>query len=342
MILAVESSCDETALAWFKPSTGDSKEFLHSQLDLHKEYGGVVPELASRAHLEMFPLLLKQLLADPKFEPAKLDKIAVTVGPGLAPCLALGISHARALGVAWDVPVVPVNHLHGHAWSPFIPLHEQGPDRFESVLQEHLPQLALLVSGGNTLLFEITPDRRITILAQTIDDAAGEALDKGAKLLGLDYPGGALLEKNAVGGDPAHYDFPRAFASKKDMRFSYSGLKTSLRYRLEKMEDREVDTRFADLCASYQQAVVDQLLAKAGQALEPGRHKSLALSGGVANNKVLRNGMANLANLAGVPMLLARPAHCGDNATMVAFAAFVGKLDQPEGALQLQPALPLG
>ena len=342
MILAVESSCDETALALFEPSTGKSKEFLHSQLDLHKEYGGVVPELASRAHLETFPLLLGQVLADPGFVPGKLEKIAVTVGPGLAPCLALGISHALALGVAWEVPVVPVNHLQGHAWSPFIPLHEEDPSGFRDALQEHLPQLALLVSGGNTLLFEIGSDCSISILAQTIDDAAGEALDKGAKLLGLDYPGGALLEKHAGGGNPAFYDFPRAFASKKDMRFSYSGLKTSLRYRLEKMEDREVDAHFADLCASYQQAVVDQLLAKAKQALDPGRYKSLGLSGGVANNQLLRSSLAGLASGVGVPLLLAKPVHCGDNASMIAFCSFVADLVPGKvGSVRLQPALPL-
>jgi N6-L-threonylcarbamoyladenine synthase len=342
MILAVESSCDETALAIFEPATGISEEFLHSQLDLHKEYGGVVPELASREHLQTFPLLLRQLLSRPGFDPRKLDHIAVTVGPGLAPCLALGISHARALGVAWGVPVHPVNHLHGHAWSPFIPLHEKDPGNFGDNLAKHLPQLAMLVSGGNTLLFEIGLDRSIRILAQTIDDAAGEALDKGAKLLGLDYPGGALLEKQATGGDPAYYDFPRAFAGKDDMRFSYSGLKTSLRYKLEKMEGAEVETRFSDLCASYQQAVIDQLLSKVGQALDPARHKSIGLSGGVANNIGLRNSFAGLAGSTGIPLLLARPCHCGDNATMIAFSSFISDFaGLPLPALGLQPSLPI-
>lgn len=340
MILAVESSCDETALAYFDPHTGQTREFLHSQLDLHKEYGGVVPELASRAHLDMFPLLLQKLVASEGFSPDQLTQIAVTIGPGLAPCLALGISHARALATAWNLPICPVNHLRGHAYSVFMDLHADDPKGFYKNVRKLLPQLGLLVSGGNTLLFETRENLEIRILAQTIDDAAGEALDKGAKLLGLDYPGGALLEKHAQGGDPEAFDFPRAFAQKDDMRFSYSGLKTSLRYRLEKMCDQDVERQFSNLCASYQQAVIDQLLSKTRQALIHGNYHSIGLSGGVANNRTLRSHLTQLTEKYHCPLYLPQPRHCGDNASMIAFAAFLHpENSQPQ--LELQPALTL-
>ena len=198
MILGVESSCDESALALLDPASGLCGEWVHSQLDLHREYGGVVPELASREHLETFPVLLEKVMDKVKGLSAKIEEIAVTCGPGLAPCLALGVSVSRALGIELAVPVRAINHLRGHAFSVFINLHEANPLEFFDSLQTYLPHLGLLVSGGNTLLFEIRSDLSIQVLAQTVDDAAGEALDKGAKLLGLDYPGGALLEKNAL------------------------------------------------------------------------------------------------------------------------------------------------
>jgi N6-L-threonylcarbamoyladenine synthase len=340
MILAVESSCDETALGLFDPENGTTSEYLHSQLDLHKEYGGVVPELASRAHLEMFPVLLEKLMKHEGFSPDKLSQIAVTIGPGLAPCLALGISHARALAAAWNLRICPVNHLRGHAYSVFMTLHAEDTNGFSGKLANLLPQLGLLVSGGNTLLFEIQTDLNIHIIAQTIDDAAGEALDKGAKLLGLDYPGGALLENKALGGDPGYFDFPRAFAQKEDMRFSYSGLKTSLRYKLEQMCDKEVEEQFSHLCSSYQQAVVDQLLAKTKQAFLRGNYRSIGLSGGVANNRTLRASLSHLANNQDCPLLLAQPRHCGDNASMIAFASWLNP-DETKPTLELQPALTL-
>ncbi len=329
MILGIESSCDESALALLDPASGLCGEWVHSQLDLHREYGGVVPELASREHLETFPLLLGKVLEKLDSLSQQISEVAVTCGPGLAPCLALGVSLARALGVALGVPVRAVNHLRGHAFSVFIGLHKSNPAEFFNELGAHLPHLGLLVSGGNTLLFEIREDLSIQVLAQTLDDAAGEALDKGAKLLGLDYPGGALLEQNATGGDPAWRAFPRAFANKPDLCFSFSGLKTSLRYLLEKMEDAEVDRHFADLCASYQAAVIDQLAAKTAQALEAGRHKSLGLSGGVANNETLRQRITELAHPQDLPLFLAQPPHTGDNAAMIAFAALVETQGQP-------------
>ena len=339
MILGVESSCDESAVALFDPEQGLRHEWVHSQLDLHKQYGGVVPELASREHLETFPALLHELIQCPGGL-AQVKSVAVTCGPGLAPCLALGVSFARALGLALGVPVHPANHLRGHAFSVFINLHENDPAGFAEALQLQLPHLGLLVSGGNTLLFEIRSDLSINVIAQTLDDAAGEALDKGAKLLGLDYPGGALLEKHAGGGDPTWRAFPRAFAAKPDLCFSFSGLKTSLRYLLEKMEDSEVELHFSDLCASYQAAVVDQLAAKAEQVLASGHFQSFGLSGGVANNQTLRQRIVGLAQSQDIPLYLAEPRHTGDNAAMIAFAAFIEAQSTAYDALTSIPLLP--
>ncbi len=339
MILGVESSCDESALALFDPGAGLCGEWLHSQLDLHREYGGVVPELASREHLQKFPLLLTKVLQQE--EARSIREIAVTCGPGLAPCLALGISLAHALGMTLNVPVRGFNHLRGHAFSAFIDLHEERPDLFHERLSLHLPHLGLLVSGGNTLLFKIQEDLCIQLLAQTVDDAAGEALDKGAKLLGLDYPGGALLEKHARTGDPAWHAFPRAFAGRREMRFSFSGLKTSLRYLLEKMTDKELETHFANLCASYQEAVVDQLVSKVLQALQIGGLRSLGLSGGVANNQILRQRFVQLAGEESLPLFMARPSHSGDNAGMIAFNAFLEKSQANDPEMKkIVPLLP--
>ncbi len=338
MLLSVESSCDESALALLDPAKGIVGEWVHSQIDLHQEYGGVVPDLASREHLQnFFPLLEVSGVLQRRGE---VSRIAVTNGPGLAGCLALGIAFAKSLGLAWQVPVVGVNHLRGHAFSPFIDLHESSPAEFELRLQELLPHLGLIVSGGNTILFQLDTDRRIEVLAETVDDAAGEALDKGAKLLGLPYPGGPVVEKLATAGDPQAFDFPKAIAPRNERRFSFSGLKTSLRYRLEKMSDAELAAALPDICASYQAAVIAQLAGKTRHLLEGKRYQSLGLSGGVSNNLALRAAMEHLAARYNRPCLIARPQHTGDNAAMIAFAAYV---DPTATATEftIQPALRL-
>lgn len=339
MILAIESSCDESALALFDPAKGMAGEWVHSQIDLHKEYGGVVPDLASREHLKnFFPLLEHSKVLE---QSDAIDQIAVTNGPGLAGCLALGIAFARSLGLAWKLPVVGVNHLRGHAFSPFIELHESAPEAFDERLDEFLPHLGLIVSGGNTILFEIDTNRRIEVLAETVDDAAGEALDKGAKLLGLPYPGGPLVEKLAAEGDAKAFDFPKAIAPRNERRFSFSGLKTSLRYRLEKMDDAELEKAMPDICASYQSAVIDQLVGKSKHLLEGSSYKSLGLSGGVSNNMTLRAAMEKLAKRYRMPCLIAQPKHTGDNAAMIAFAAYADPKGIATDEFTIQPALRL-
>ena len=324
MIVALESSCDETAVAVFDPSRGLVGEWVHSQIVLHGRHGGVVPDLATREHLRNFAPLLARAKELPEW--AAVDTIAVTHGPGLAACLAIGTAAGKALSVARGWPLLGVNHLRGHAWSPFIAVHAEAPAAFETKLAGLLPHLGLIVSGGNTLLFSIDEARRIRVLSTTRDDAAGEALDKGAKLLGLGYPGGPLIEKLAATGKCDAFDFPRGIGPRSDLDFSFSGLKTSLRYLIEKMSIEEVQARMPDLCASYQQAVIDALSRKMRVAIEQGgalRYRSLGLSGGVSNNKTLRAALGTLAKHKGLPLLAAQPQHTGDNAGMIAFAAWI-------------------
>jgi len=342
MILAIESSCDETALAVFDPVRGISGEWIHSQIALHGRYGGVVPDLATREHLRNLGPLLERVRTEEGFEGIKC--VAVTHGPGLAGCLAIGVAAAKSLALAWRVPLVGVNHLRGHVFSPFIALHAEAPAEFGPRMDALLPHLGLVVSGGNTLLFSLDHARRITVVSSTRDDAAGEALDKGAKLLGLGYPGGPLIEKIAATGNPAAFDFPRGIGPRSDLGFSFSGLKTSLRYQLEKMSPPEIEARKADLCASYQQAVVDALVRKTTLALERESFRSLGLSGGVANNQTLRAALARIAAKAGIPLLAAQPQHTGDNAGMIAFAAWVDPTAQPvvpAAGLEIAPGLAL-
>ena len=349
MILAIESSCDESAVALFDPARGLAAEWVHSQIAIHERHGGVVPDLATREHLRTLePLLAKARDASGDF--AGVGEIAVTQGPGLAGCLAVGLASAKALALALEKPVRGVNHLRGHVWSPFIATHAAEPGEFHGRLSALLPHLALVVSGGNTLLAELDPERRIRVLSSTRDDAAGEALDKGAKLLGLGYPGGPLVERRAAGGRADAYDFPRGLGPRAELDFSFSGLKTALRYQLEKMTPEAVEAEMANLCASYQQAVIDALVRKAGLALERGGFRSIGLSGGVANNRTLRAAMGALAARRRLPLLAAEPKHTGDNAGMIAFAAWADpatralRVDEDGGgaALEIQPGWELG
>ena len=318
MILGIESSCDESALALYERGNGVLGEWIHSQVVRHADYGGVVPDIAVSEHLDNFIPLLT--LAQKEFQLSEdVTKIAVTCGPGLVGCLGIGISVAKSLGILWDIPVVGVNHLRGHAFSPFLPHYAKHKDCFV----ENLPHLGLLVSGGNTILFSLSECMELSIVASTVDDAVGEALDKGAKLLGIAYPGGAELERRSKGGDPKAFNFPQAFSGRNEMKFSFSGLKTSLLYALKKMTESEVDDQYADLSASYQYAAVKQLVRKTNHAWDRGQYRSIGLSGGVANNNLLRQEMKHLADTKGAYLLCAEPKHSGDNAAMIAFAAQV-------------------
>jgi N6-L-threonylcarbamoyladenine synthase len=344
MILALESSCDESAVAVFDPLHGLAGEWVHSQMALHERHGGVVPDLATREHLRQIGPLLAHAHAAVDF--SAVTEVAVTSGPGLAACLAVGVAAAKALALALRVPLAGVNHLRGHVWSPFIALHAEAPGVFDERLRPLLPHLGLVVSGGNTMLVTLGGERRIAVLSSTRDDAAGEALDKGAKLLGLGYPGGPLIERRAAGGRADAFDFPRGIGRRAELDFSFSGVKTSLRYLIEKMPAAEVEARMPDLCASYQQAVIDALARKTRGALERGGggFRSLGLSGGVANNRVLRAALEGEARRAGIPFFAAQPKHTGDNAGMIAFAAWadVTGADRAAGlGLRIDPGAPL-
>ncbi|MDR0740539.1 MAG: tRNA (adenosine(37)-N6)-threonylcarbamoyltransferase complex transferase subunit TsaD [Puniceicoccales bacterium] len=315
MILGIESSCDDTSLAVFDEQSGSFPyERTSSQVNWHIPYGGVVPQLAVREHLRNFPMLLEDLKQ--KISLSEIVKIAVTCGPGLPGSLALGVSFAKSLGLLLSRPVIGIHHLRGHILSPFIGKNLSEKD-FET---ENFPHLSLLVSGGNTILSEITADFEIQILAQTVDDAAGEAIDKGAKLMGLNYPGGPEIERLAVQGDAKSFKFPQAFTKPDEMFFSFSGLKTSLRYLLEKLSDEELREQFNNICASYQFAVVDVLAKKMEQALSQRNFRSIGLSGGVSNNQLLRERVQKLGEIKQIACHLPKPKYTGDNASMIAFA----------------------
>jgi len=335
--LALESSCDETALAvWDTEQRRVLYESVLSQIDIHASYGGVVPGIAIREHLKGFPILLEELQRN--FDLSTIDALCVTHGPGLIGCLGMGVAYAQSLQLLLKCPLYGVNHLHGHALSPLIEAFEEDKNfTFEAVC----PHLGLLVSGGNTLLFEMNvegiPDgsgpkdaaqtgmfsQKLTfhIWAQTVDDAAGEALDKGGKLLGFPYPGGPLVERCTRGGDENFVQFPRAFSQASELKFSFSGLKTSLRYFLEKLSPEMIEKQKASICASYQVAVTDALVCKVRQVLKMKNFKSLGVSGGVSNNQRLRQQLQQTADREKIPLFMPKRRYCGDNAAMIAFAA---------------------
>ncbi len=340
MLLGVESSCDESALALFSPEEGVVWESVWSQIQTHTRHGGVVPELAVREHLQKFP----QLLAELPIPLAEITKVGVTVGPGLVGSLAMGMSLAKALAMKLNAELLGVNHLRAHAHAVFIRMHRQNPAAFLELRAQSLPQLGLLVSGGNTLLYEMTlqapAEPCLKILARTADDAAGEALDKAAKMLGLPYPGGPQIEKLAKTGDASKWKFPVPFKESAGLGFSFSGLKTALRYKLQAMTEAQVESEKANFAASFQAAVVESLTLMVRRALKASAYRSLALGGGVAQNAALRVALGDLARQNGVEFLPCDPAHCGDNAGMVAFAAWADPLGRRE-VKTFEPALEL-
>jgi N6-L-threonylcarbamoyladenine synthase len=293
-----------------------------SQIAVHSHFGGVVPELATQGHLAALPKNVDGWRKSDAW--AKPDLIAVTHGPGLVGGLAMGLSAARALSLYYGCPLLGINHLRGHTFSPFIPLWQEG-----QALHSLFPHLGLLVSGGNTLLFSVDENFEIQLVAATVDDAAGEALDKAAKMLGMPYPGGVAIEKLAMGGNPHAYKFPRAF-NDSIMKFSFSGLKTALLYQLKKMDPAEIDQHRSDLCASYLQAICDALAEKVYYAATQFKPRTIGLSGGVSQNEKLRGSFQTLCAKLNIPLLLAPKEYCGDNASMIAFAAAIdGKHGEP-------------
>jgi N6-L-threonylcarbamoyladenine synthase len=300
VILGIETSCDETAAAVVTDDGRVLSSVVSSQADLHARFGGVVPEVASRRHLELVAPVVRTSLTEAQTSLDDVDRVAVTQGPGLVGALLVGISAAKALAWARGLPLVPVNHLEGHVASLYLE-----PDPLEP------PFTCLLASGGHTLLLAVREHGRSERLGTTLDDAAGEAFDKGARLLGLGYPGGAAIDRLAREGDPETYAFPVARVPGLD--FSFSGVKTALLYAVRELDERELDARRADLAASYQRAIVRALVRRLEEAAEAAGLDRVAVVGGVAANSELR---ASVPDAAFVPLAL-----CTDNAAMIASCA---------------------
>jgi N6-L-threonylcarbamoyladenine synthase len=300
MILAIETSCDDTCAAVVSDAGEVRSNVIASQGLLHSRYGGVVPEIASRHHLELLDAVTADALEGAGVGLDDVETVAVTRSPGLIGALLVGVSSAKALAASRGLPLVPVDHLHGHVVASTLQ-----PDPIEP------PYLCLVASGGHTFLARVDSEEGYEVLGQTLDDAAGEAFDKGARLLGLAYPGGPEIDRLAGGGDPEAFDFPRAAPG--DLDFSFSGLKTALLYRLQK--DPHADR--ADLAASYQRAIVDALVSRTRSALEREGLVKLAIGGGVAANSELRGAVGRLGVRVWVPPLEL----CTDNAAMIAAAA---------------------
>jgi N6-L-threonylcarbamoyladenine synthase len=305
VVLALETSCDETAAAVMRGTGELLSSVVWSQAEIHSAYGGVVPEVASRNHLAALPQVVRRALSEANVAVAEIDAIAATSGPGLPTALLVGLAHAKALAIGAGRPFLAVDHLEGHLFSPSFGEPEIPP------------HVGLIVSGGHTLLIDVASRSERRVLGSTHDDAAGEAFDKVAKLLGLGYPGGVEIERIAREGDPARYDFPRGMRHSGDFSFSFSGLKTAVRYLLE----REPEAHLADVCASFQQAIIEVLVEKAIAAVEASGRRCLAISGGVSSNGALQTLLRERATERGIELRLAPRELRTDNAAMIAYAA---------------------
>ena len=308
-ILGIETSCDESAAAIYDGEAGLLGHQLYSQVALHAQYGGVVPELASRDHVRKLLPLVEAVLEEAGVAASEIDGVAYTAGPGLVGALLVGAAVARSLAFAWNRPALGVHHLEGHLLAPML---EPEPPQF--------PFLALLVSGGHTLLAEVREVGDYRIIGASLDDAAGEAFDKTAKLLGLPYPGGPALAKLAETGRPGRFKFPRPMLDRPGLDFSFSGLKTAVVVATRNLELD--DATRADVAADFQAAVVATLVAKCERALEQTGFKTLVVAGGVGANLQLRRDLSALGARRNVVVSYPRPAFCTDNAAMIAYAGY--------------------
>ncbi|WP_373768193.1 tRNA (adenosine(37)-N6)-threonylcarbamoyltransferase complex transferase subunit TsaD [Glaesserella sp.] len=314
-ILGIETSCDETGVAIYDETKGLIANQLYSQIDMHADYGGVVPELASRDHIRKTLPLIQAALKEANLTTADIDGVAYTAGPGLVGALLVGSTIARSLAYAWNVPALGVHHMEGHLLAPM--LEENAPE---------FPFVALLISGGHTQLVDVKNIGEYELLGESIDDAAGEAFDKTAKLLGLDYPGGAALAKLAENGTPNRFVFPRPMTDRPGLDFSFSGLKTfaanTINASLNAQGELDQQTR-CDIAHAFQQAVIETLIIKCRRALQQTGYKRLVIAGGVSANKQLRHDLAELMKQIGGEVFYPRPQFCTDNGAMIAYAGFL-------------------
>lgn len=311
-ILGIETSCDETGIAIYDDEQGLLAHEVYSQIKLHADYGGVVPELASRDHVRKTLPIIQAVMAEANCEPSDIDAIAYTAGPGLVGALLVGSAIGRSLAFAWDIPAVAVHHMEGHLLAPM--LEDDVPE---------FPFVALLVSGGHTMLVEVKGIGQYQVLGESIDDAAGEAFDKTAKLLGLDYPGGPLLARLAEQGRPDMYKFPRPMTDRPGLDFSFSGLKTFAANTIYKERDENGHVPLqiqADIAHAFQTAVIDTLAIKCKRALKETNTKRLVIAGGVSANLYLRETLADMMAKMNGKVYYPRPELCTDNGAMIAFA----------------------
>ena len=310
--LGIETSCDETAVAIYDSKDGIIGESIHSQMKMHAEYGGVVPELASRDHCLKIVDVLKDALGNNPID--SIDQIAYTSGPGLLGALLIGESFAQGLSTALNIPLISINHLEGHLMSPMMEFPEI-----------KMPFICLLVSGGHSMIVDVKEKGNYQIVGQSQDDAVGEAFDKVAKLLDLPYPGGPHIEKLALEGDQSSYDFPRPMINSDNLDMSLSGLKTSVLYTVQKISELD-HVKKANIAASFQKAVTDLLVAKIKKAVEKTNRKDVIIAGGVAANKFIRSKFKELEDSLGIKVYYPDLKYCGDNAAMI---AFVGSMMSP-------------
>ena len=330
-ILGIETSCDETGVAIYDEEKGLIANQLHTQIALHADYGGVVPELASRDHIRKLAPLLQAALEEAHLTAKDIDGIAYTSGPGLVGALLVGSTVARSLAYAWNIPAIGVHHMEGHLLAPML---EENPP--------HFPFVALLVSGGHTQLVRVDGVGRYELLGESIDDAAGEAFDKTAKLLGLDYPGGAALARLALKGTPNRFAFPRPMTDRPGLDFSFSGLKTFAANTLHQVMQEEgelTEQSKADIAYAFQEAVVDTLAIKCKRALKQTGLKRLVIAGGVSANKQLRQTLAELMQQFGGEVFYPQPQFCTDNGAMIAYAGFLRlkQGQQQDLAIEVRP-----
>ena len=330
-ILGIETSCDETGVAIYDEEKGLIANQLHTQIALHADYGGVVPELASRDHIRKLAPLLQAALQEANLTAKDIDGVAYTSGPGLVGALLVGSTVARSLAYAWNIPAIGVHHMEGHLLAPML---EENPP--------HFPFVALLVSGGHTQLVRVDGVGRYELLGESIDDAAGEAFDKTAKLLGLDYPGGAALARLALNGTPNRFAFPRPMTDRPGLDFSFSGLKTFAANTLHQVMQEEgelTEQSKADIAYAFQEAVVDTLAIKCKRALKQTGLKRLVIAGGVSANKQLRQTLAELMQQFGGDVFYPKPQFCTDNGAMIAYAGFLRlkQGQQQDLAIEVRP-----
>ncbi|MGG4663655.1 MULTISPECIES: tRNA (adenosine(37)-N6)-threonylcarbamoyltransferase complex transferase subunit TsaD [Providencia] len=309
-VLGIETSCDETGIAIYDDELGLLANQLYSQIKVHADYGGVVPELASRDHIRKTVPLIQAALKEANLTREDIDAVAYTAGPGLVGALMVGATVGRSLAFAWNVPAVAVHHMEGHLLAPM--LEEKSPE---------FPFVALLVSGGHTQLISVTGIGEYELLGESIDDAAGEAFDKTAKLLGLDYPGGPVLSRMAQQGTPGRFVFPRPMTDRPGLDFSFSGLKTFAANTIR--ENADDDQTRADIARAFEDAVVDTLAIKCKRALEQTGFKRLVMAGGVSANRALRAKMEEVLKQRGGEVFYARPEFCTDNGAMIALAGLI-------------------